>query len=178
MVTIEEIVKKAKSGDKNSMDSIISKFSCFIIKKACKYKIPSYDFEDLVQHGYLSVIKAVKLYKMGKGSFTTYCTNSIVNNFNALLKVQIKHFREVQDEGVLSIQPYDFTLEDEVIAYDQSEKIRLELYKLEDTEIKIIKSVYMEDRTLKETAEMLNIKYRQAIEIRKAALDKLKKHLK
>ena len=84
----------------------------------------------------------------------------------------------MQNEGVLSIQPYDFTLEDEVIAYDQSEKIRFELYKLEDTEIKIIKSVYMEDRTLKETAEMLNIKYRQAIEIRKAALDKLKKHLK
>ncbi|WP_065079111.1 RNA polymerase sigma factor, partial [Clostridium ragsdalei] len=137
-----------------------------------------YDFDDLVQHGYLSVIKAVKLYKIGKGSFTTYCTNSIVNNFNALLKGQIKHFREVQDEGVLSIQPYDFTLEDEVIAFDQAEKIKLALCNLQDIEIKIIKSVYMEGRTLKETAEILNIKYRHAIEIKKAALNKLKKYLK
>ncbi|WP_049781926.1 sigma-70 family RNA polymerase sigma factor [Clostridium ljungdahlii] len=160
------------------MDSIIAKFTCFIIKKAYKYNIPSYDFDDLVQHGYLSVIKAVKLYKIGKGSFTTYCTNSIVNNFNALLKGQIKHFREVQDEGVLSIQPYDFTLEDEVIAFDQAEKIKLALCKLQDIEIKVIKSVYMEGRTLKETAEMLNIKYRHAIEIKKSALNKLKKYLK
>ncbi len=84
----------------------------------------------------------------------------------------------MQNEGVLSIQPYDFTLEDEVIAYDQSEKIKLALCKLQDIEIKIIKSVYMEGRTLKETAEILDIKYRHAIEIRKTALDKLKKYLK
>ncbi|OBR89956.1 sigma-70, region 4 [Clostridium ragsdalei P11] len=79
---------------------------------------------------------------------------------------------------MLSIQPYDFTLEDEVIAFDQAEKIRLSLNKLQDIEIKIIKSVYMEGRTLKETADILNIKYRHAIEIKKSALNKLKKYLK
>lgn len=178
MFTIEELVSKAKSGNKKSMEQIIQKFTYFIIKKSAKYKIPSYDFEDLVQHGYLSVIKAVMLYKLGKGSFTSYCTNSIVNNLNALLKKQIKHYREVQDEGILSIQPYDFTLEDEVIAYDESEKILRSLSILKDTERKIIISVYIEGKTLKETSETLNINYRQAIAIKRKALYKLKKYLK
>ncbi len=118
------------------------------------------------------------LYKPGKDSFTSYCTNSIVNNLNALLKKQVKHYREVQDEGILSIQPYDFTLEDEVIAYDELEKVLRSLNILQDSERKIIRSVYIEGRTLKETSEILNIKYRQAITIKKEALSKLKKYLK
>lgn len=178
MFIIEELLKSARSGDEKSINEIIKKFTYFIIKKLSKYKIPSYDFEDLVQHGYLSVIKAVKLYKIGSGSFTTYCTNSIVNNFNALLKGQIKHYREIQDDGILSIQPYDFTLEDEIIAYDEIEKINREVDKLSDIEKKIIKSVYIDRITLKKTAEMLNINYRKAIEIKKESLNKLKKYLK
>ena len=174
MFIIEELLKSARSGDENSMNEIIKKFTYFIIKKASKYKIPSFEFEDLVQQGYLSVIKAVKLYKMGSGSFTTYCTNSIVNNFNALLKGQIKHYREIQDEGILSVQPYDFTLEDEVIAYDEAYKINIAADKLPDIEKKVVKLVYIDGETLKKTAEILNINYRKAIEIKKESLNKLK----
>ena len=95
MFIIEKLVKRAKNGDRAAMDEIIEKFRYFVIKQSGKYKIPSYDFEDLVQHGYLSIIKAVKLYKPGRSSFTTYCTNAVINNFNALLRGQIKHFRGV-----------------------------------------------------------------------------------
>ena len=175
---IEELLKKAKSGDEESINEIIKKFTCFIIKQASKYKIPSFDFEDLLQHGCLSVIKAIKLYKMGNGSFTTYCTNSIVNNFNALLKGNIKHYREIQDQGILSIQPYDFTLEDEVIAYDEACKVNNAVDKLLPIEKSVIRSVYIQGRTLKKTAEMLGLNYRHAIKIKRESLNKLRKYLK
>jgi DNA-directed RNA polymerase, sigma subunit (sigma70/sigma32) len=76
---IEELIKRAKGGDSTAVNEIIEKFSCFIIKQAAKYRVSSYDFDDLLQHGYLSVIKAIHLYKIGRGSFTTYFTNAVIS---------------------------------------------------------------------------------------------------
>ncbi|WP_341429634.1 sigma-70 family RNA polymerase sigma factor [Clostridium magnum] len=178
MFIIEELIKRAKGGDSTAVNEIIEKFKCFIIKQAAKYRIPSYDFDDLVQHGYLSVIKAVNLYKTGRGSFTTYCTNAVINNFKALLKGEIKHLREVQDDTIIDLMPYEFTLEDEVIAYDESQKVNRALDKLESIEKDIIRLVYIEGKKLKEAAADCDINYRKAIEIKKEALNKLRKYLK
>ncbi|MCB2357017.1 helix-turn-helix domain-containing protein [Clostridium estertheticum] len=59
---LETLVEKAKNGDRKSLMVIIEKYKFLIIKLASTYHIPSYEFEDLVQQGYLSVIKAVKIY--------------------------------------------------------------------------------------------------------------------
>lgn len=148
---------------------IIDKFSCFVIKQAGKYRIPSYDFDDLVQQGYLSVIRAINLYKIGRGSFTIYCTNAVINNFKALLKGETKHLREVQNDSIIDLKRYDFTLEDEVIAYDEAQKVKNALDKLEVIERDIIKLVYIEGKTLKEEAVHCDLNYRKAIEIKKEA---------
>ena len=152
--------------------------SISLLNKHPNIKIPSYDFDDLVQHGYLSVIKSVKLYKVEKRSFTTYCTNAVINNFKALLKGQIKHYREVQDDNIIDLKEYDFTLEDEIIAYDEAQKVNKAMDKLESIEKDIIRLVYIEGKTLKEAAADCDINYRKAIEIKKEALNKLRKYLK
>jgi len=174
---IEELVKKAKNYDRAAMDEILEKFKYFVYKQAGKYIIPSYDYEDLVQHGYLSIIKAVHQYNLDKRSFTTYCTNAVINNYNALLKRKIKHFREIQDQNILDMQVYDFTLEDEVIAYEQTKKLQVALDNLQELERRIIYSVYMEGMNLKEAAADSDVNYRKAIEIRKKSLIKLRDHL-
>ncbi|MGE5628583.1 MAG: sigma-70 family RNA polymerase sigma factor [Solirubrobacterales bacterium] len=127
---------------------------------------------------YLSVINAVKLYNPVKNSFTTYCTNGIVNNFKALLKGQIKHFREVQDEGILNSKICDFTLEDEIIAYEETLNLKKAMEKLNLQEQNILNLVYVKGLKLKEAAALSQVKYRTAIEIRKTALSKLKELLK
>jgi RNA polymerase sporulation-specific sigma factor len=48
-----------------------------------------------VQQGYLSVIKAIGMYKLGSNSFNGYGISSIRTNFKALLKGKIKYYREV-----------------------------------------------------------------------------------
>ncbi|MBV7271626.1 sigma-70 family RNA polymerase sigma factor [Clostridiaceae bacterium UIB06] len=175
---IEELIKRAKGGDSSAVDEIIQKFSCFVIKQAAKYRIPSYEFDDLVQHGYLSIIRAIHLYKMGNCSFTTYCNSAVINNFKALLKGEIKHLREIQDDSIIDLKEHDFTLEDEVIAYDEAQKVRKALDKLQGIEKDIIEAVYIKGKTLKEAAADFNIKYRIAIEIKKEALNELRKYLK
>ncbi|NFF31281.1 sigma-70 family RNA polymerase sigma factor, partial [Clostridium botulinum] len=65
---MEEVIRKARGGDVKSINSIINKYKNFVFKKAAGYNIPGYDFEDLVQHGYLSIIKAIRMYKLGSSS--------------------------------------------------------------------------------------------------------------
>lgn len=171
---MENLVKNAKEGDSNSMAVILNKFKYFIIKHAKKYVVPSHDFEDLIQHGFLSIIKAVQLYKLGSNNFTTYCSNAIINNFKALLKGHIKHYREVQNEAILNIQVYDFTLEDEVIAYDETKRAIKLLNSLPEEERNILSGVFLQNKTLKEVAATYDINYRQAVEIKRKALIKLR----
>lgn len=171
---MENLVKNAKEGNNNSMEIILNKFNYFIIKHAKKYVVPSHDFEDLIQHGFLSIIKAVQLYKLGSNNFTTYCNNAIINNFKALLKGHIKHYREVQNEAILNIQVYDFTLEDEVIAHDETKRIIKILSSFPEEEQNIISGVYLQNKTLKEVAATCSINYRQAVEIKRKALIKLR----
>ncbi|MFT8314023.1 MAG: sigma-70 family RNA polymerase sigma factor [Clostridium sp.] len=174
---METLVKSARNGSNESMEIILNKFNYFIIKHAGKYIVPSHDFDDLIQHGFLSIIKAVYLYKLGSNNFTTYCTNAIINNYKALLKGHIKHFREVQNEAILGLQVYDFTLEDEVIAYDETKRIMEALDKLPTQERNIVSGVYIQRRPLTEVAATYDINYRKAVEIKKKALNRLRQLL-
>ncbi|KEH85271.1 RNA polymerase sigma factor [Clostridium novyi A str. 4540] len=126
---MEELIRKAKEGDIEAVNSIINKYKRFVFKKAAGYHIPGYDFEDLVQHGYLSSIKAIRMYKLGSSSYNGYFLNAISRNFAALLKGEIKHFYEVPDDNILNKnEEYKFTLEDEVIAYEQVKKLYEAMY--------------------------------------------------
>jgi len=117
---MEKLVEKAKKSEEGASAEIIEKFKYLVYKEASRYHIPGYAMDDLIQHGYLSILKAIAMYKLGSNSFNAYCINSIRMNFKALLKGQIKHFREVPNNDMLDFdtaENYEFTLEDEVIAY-------------------------------------------------------------
>ena len=92
---MEKLVEKAKNKEIGATDAIIEKFKYLIFKESSRFHIPGYETEDLIQHSYLSVIKAIALYKLGSNSFNGYCINAIKMNLKALLKGEIKHFREV-----------------------------------------------------------------------------------
>ena len=72
---------------------------------------------------------------------------------------------------------YDFTLEDEVIAYEETQKLQSALNKLQDIEQSIIKAVYFEGMSMKEAAADNEINYRKALDIRKKSFNQLKKYL-
>ncbi|WMJ81477.1 sigma-70 family RNA polymerase sigma factor [Clostridium sp. MB40-C1] len=175
---MEDFIRKAKEGDRAAMVDIISKYKNLILKRASYYKVPGYDFEDLVQHGYLSVIKAVRMYKLGSNSYNGYIINAINLNFAALLKGTIKHYREVPDENILNkVKEYEFTIEDEVIAYDEVKRIYKAIDKLEPLEREILEGYYLNDKRIKDIAEDKEIKYQKGIKIKRQALKKLRKML-
>ena len=174
---MEKLVEKAKNRESGATEEIIEKFKYLIFKESSRYHVPGYELEDLVQHGYLSVIKAIDMYKLGSNSFNGYCINAIKLNFKALLKGQIKHFREVPNNEMLdfdTVANYEFTLEDEVIAYDEVKKLQVALDKLDPIEREIVERYYILDQSLKEIACDSDKSYYQFARIKKKALEKLK----
>jgi RNA polymerase sporulation-specific sigma factor len=152
---LESLVEKAKNGDRIALMDIIERYKLLIIKLASNYYIPSYGFDDLVQHGYLSVIEEVNMYKLGSNTFDGYCINSIRTNFKALLKGKIKHYREIPNEEPVKqnvAAGYSFTLEDEVIAYDEAQRLYAALEKLDPFERDMVEKFYFRGDTLREIA--------------------------
>ncbi|EJO5349444.1 sigma-70 family RNA polymerase sigma factor [Clostridium botulinum] len=174
-----QYVKKYKQGDKKALKYIIDKFSPIILKEAAKYKIKCYDYEDLVQHGYLSVIKAVNMYKGNGDSFKYYCIKAIKQNYKALLKGEIKHHREIPEEK--DIYPYEFTLEDEILAYEKIKEVYNALDSLTKDERNIIEGFYFKNKTIENIAKendksYNNIRYQKDKVIKKLQ-NSLTKHI-
>ncbi|WP_366927960.1 sigma factor-like helix-turn-helix DNA-binding protein [Clostridium sp.] len=117
------------------------------------------------------------MYKLGSNSFNGYCINAIRLNFKALLKGEIKHFREVPNNDMLDFDcaaNYEFTLEDEVIAYDEVKKLYVVLDTLDPVEREIIERYYIWGQPLGEIACDSDKSYHQFARIKKKALEKLR----
>ncbi|GAA0179073.1 hypothetical protein SH2C18_20160 [Clostridium sediminicola] len=173
---MEELIKKAKSGDCSAVEEIINVYMPLVINQAHKYKIPGYDHEDIVQHSILSIIKGIKLYKVGDTSFSSFIAKVVKNNNVNLLKSKMKHNREVQNEELLNDMPSEnsFTVEDQVIAYDMVLNINKAIAKLDSTERKVIVDFYIKRKKLKAIADECKITYRQAVYIKENVISKMR----
>ena len=98
-------------------------------------------------------------------------------NLKALLKGEIKHFREVPNSNMVDFDAedhYEFTLEDEVIAYDQVKNLYIALNTLPPFERYILERYYIMGHSLTEIAATSDKSYHQYARIKKNALKKLK----
>lgn len=154
---MHQLIKKYRRGDNRALQKIIDNFIPLILKEASKYKIKCYDYEDLVQYGYLSVIKAANMYKGEDKNFKFYCIKAIKQNYKALLKGEIKHHREIPNDK--DIYPYEFTLEDEIMAYEKTKEVYKALDDLAKEEKNIIEGFYFKDKTIKNIAKDNNRSY-------------------
>ncbi|MCM1991163.1 sigma-70 family RNA polymerase sigma factor [Oceanirhabdus seepicola] len=172
---MEEIVLRAKDGDNEAIKAIIEKYKGLIIKEAFKYRIPSYEFEDIVQHGYLTVIKSIKMYKGKSNAFNGYIITAIKNNIAYLLRGNIKHYREVPDEAIAKKDSTEntLTIEDQIIAYEEVKKLYAALDKLNKEDREIIDKFYFDEVKIKKYCRDNNLCYSTLIKRKRKALKKL-----
>lgn len=177
-VTLNEFLIKAKQDDKEALGKIIEYFMPLILKESSRYIIKCYDYEDLVQHGYLSVIKAVNIYKGEPDYFIPYCIRAIQLNYKALLKKEIKHHREIPDEFTEDKQDYHFTIEDEILVFEKTKELYEAIDKLSEEEKRVVSSFYINNNTLEEIAVGGEKSYNNVRYIKDKAIKKLQKMLK
>ena len=176
---IQETVRKAKQGDQEAIQFLINQYKPFIIKQCSKYKIPSYDTEDLIQYSYLSVLKAIKLYNFGNTHFTTYVMTAISNNLGYLLRKNIKLYKELQEEEGFNMDYADntFGVEDIVIDKEDKERVKAAVKFLPENDQKLLKDFYEEDMPILAIAEEQGYSYSGIRKKRKRILKKLEKIL-
>jgi len=165
---LEELALKAQSGDKRSLEDLIKYFKPYITKQAhCTY-VKGYEMEDLIQIGYVSLIKAIKMYKPINKNFNYYVLASIKRNFYYLIRQESRHNTEYSmefetGEGLTLEDGLEdnFDLEEEYLKKETYERLRQGIEKLNKDEKEMIKWVYIDRKSLKEYAGVKGISYNQ-----------------
>ena len=89
-----ELIKRAKNGDKNALDTIIKENVGLIWSIVRKFANRGYEFEDLFQIGSIGLIKAVKNFDLNFNvKFSTYAVPMIMG--------EIKRF--LRDDGMIKV---------------------------------------------------------------------------
>lgn len=181
MINLEELAFKAQNNDKEALEVLIKYFKPYIIKQAHLTYVKGYEMDDLIQIGYVSLIKAIKMYKPSNKNFNYYALASIKRNFYYLIRQESRHNAEYSmefetGEG-LTLSDYmedNFNLEEEYLKKETYKELRQAIKKLNNEEKEIIKWVYFDRKSLKEYTKLKGITYNQGRYRMQAVLKKLK----
>ncbi|MEG2936086.1 MAG: sigma-70 family RNA polymerase sigma factor [Clostridium sp.] len=184
---VEQLVRQAQGGDKEAMEELMKAFKNYIYKSAMHIYVSGYDQDDLMQLGYMTVMKAAQQYDVERSNFVNYVTLAITNNFRALIRNRAKDNAVgsldadlgegfsigniLLDEGVNIEEDYV----NEELGKMLEEAIEGLPFKLQE----IIKYVYIDEKgNFKEYAKECGINYNTVIKRKNLAFEKLRRALK
>lgn len=187
---LEALVLSSQNGDYNSKELLIKKYYSFIVSKTKDIYLTGYTFDDLVQNGIVTVIRCINTFNIANGidAFTPYVISAIKNNFNYLLRQEIRHnqvlslntFPKENLDLIEFVQASENT-EEIIVKRLSLDELRLSLKKLESKEFELIKFLYLDvsDKTpfLSSYAKLNNIDYYYCTCLKKRALIKLKRYI-
>lgn len=165
---LEESALKAQGGDKKSLEDLFIYFKPYIVKQAHCIYVKGYDIDDLIQIGYVSLIKAIKMYKPLNKNFNYYALASIKRNFYYLIRQEARHNGEYSIEfetgdGLTLADSIEdkFNLEEDYVKKEGMERLKENLKLLNKEEKELIKWVYFDKKSLKEYTGVKGITYHQ-----------------
>ncbi|MBB6624118.1 sigma-70 family RNA polymerase sigma factor [Clostridium gasigenes] len=186
-----ELLILAKNGDEKSKEKLVAKYYGLIIHQTKGIFLNGYTFEDLVQTGTQSVLKAINSFDINKGieSFNAYIFWAIKNNFNYLCRNEIRHsqclsLNIVMEDNMESIDLIESkeTVEDIVFKTVTLKELRFGLQLLDKEELELISFLYLNDSNdkkqyLSKYAQLKGKDYYYCTSLKKRALEKLKSSL-
>lgn len=149
----KDLLIRAKEGDKEAMEEILKMFKPLIVSCANRVYISGYDTSDLIQIGYVTVLKAIDKFDISSDSFVSYVKNAVQHNYYYLIRGKAKLNKDVTlDEEILSSD----TPEDETISNLEIERLQEAINTLKDVDKTLIYYLFFKGYTLKECAKLLN----------------------
>ncbi len=182
---IEKLVLRAKENDKDAKEDIIIRFKPYILTISKKTHVYGYEFEDIKNECYKTVLSCIESYDPANKKFIGYTLTSIRNNIKQLLK---KSDRRKNSEGSEALI-LDDNLELILYSEDKSavdflcekwESLLLTeaINSLNNNEQELIKYIFFDKNTLRSYAEFKNICYTTAMNRKNIALNKLLSYMK
>ena len=172
----DELVVQAQSGNDDAFTRLIEKYSPLISSIVRKYFLAGFEAEDWMQIGYVSLIKAIKGYKVdARASFSTYLymvvsgdiKNEVTkakNNKHLALNNSYSLDVSFDDDEEDSFSPWAYlfidenaSIEDEVINKQKVQILLDELKQKLDMQERKILSKYLQGYKYSEIAQKLNV---------------------
>ena len=185
---IEECVIRAKEGSKEDVLKLINHYKGFIHKTAVEFYVRNYEIEDLMQVGYIAILKAVSSYKPGSYTFSSYVMSTIRNAVIYIVRERSKGGFELslnaplktdeKDLEFVDIVAADTTLEEEVVAAETSQELRAAMGSLTEAEKDFVYKVYYDKMLLASYAREIGISYKAARKMKERVLEKLRQEMK
>lgn len=178
----ESLIKKAKTGDKDSMLVLIESYKPYIFSIIRNYNINSHTLNDLYQISCIAVIKAVMKYKCNSHSFKSYVYTAICNEIRFLARSNKKHNKSVSYHSLIndseneyeSLLHDDFDILSEYIRCEDIKKLKKCILELSPSEQEFIKYIYYENKSLTDYSKEKNISYNKVVRYKNRLLNNLR----
>jgi len=182
---LDELIIKAQKGDDFAVEEILKRFKPYIIKLSKTIYINGHDMEDLIQIGYVTLIKAIKSYDVTKtNKFIPYATCSIKNNYYCEIRQKSKCNGETSlnleiGDGIQIIDNIlsEENIEASYIIKEDVSALNSALSKLSAKDKEILNYVFFNNGKLVDYAKAKNIKYITSVKRKNSALERLKKQI-
>lgn len=198
-----ELIIKAKNGDLDAQNEVLSANLKFVFSIASRYKGKGASIPDLISEGNMGLIKAMEKFDVSKDvKFISYAVWWIRNSMQEFIKKRQSIFSYEKDDDILyNTQSSNilYDTEDEYVLkqdtvedYDDNEELKemsekqrmivdTLLSKLDERETFIVKSYYgigiKEEMNLEEIGRVLNITKERVRQIKSVAMSKLRSEI-
>ena len=146
--TDEQLVLLAKDDNGHAITEIVFRYLPMIRYMASKYGLPGMESDDIIQEGFLGLMKAVKLYHSEKSSFKTFSKicidSSMLTAARSALSQKnspLSNYTSIDDSEVAMVDYISLDPEQSVLAQEQIDgimaKIATALTPLEQQTLKL-----------------------------------------
>ncbi|MBE6055220.1 MAG: sigma-70 family RNA polymerase sigma factor [Clostridium sartagoforme] len=188
---MDDLLRRAKNNDNSAKEEIIRMYYPLIVKESKRVFLKNRTFEDLIQIGIISLLNAINLFDLSRGSksFSSYALWSIKNTYISLIRSEAKYNNEISLNVPLynapdieiaeSIVDENIDIEKDVTTSIFHKEILSYLNKLDNEEKDIINFLYIENDmpNLSKYSRLRNKDYYYCSCLKKRALLKLKQIL-
>jgi RNA polymerase sporulation-specific sigma factor len=172
---MEELVLRAKKGDRDAALQLLEDFTPFIISTARKLYIVNQDLDDLIQTGRLSFLSALEKYDTGREfCFPAYAVNAVRNNFHHMVrKAAEKNFEPSSSELEQLASGED--IEEDFIRKEARALLMGHLASLPEEDRELIRWFYFRNGSIGKYAEATGTTYNSVVKRKQRILARLRK---
>lgn len=183
---IRDLVIRCRKNDEAAKEELLMAFKRSIYKDLRRINISGYDVEDLLQEGFLSIMKSLRMVDVDKpGAVVKYIYNSINFNFNYLIRQKCRYNSEMSLNAPLedNLEVMD-TLKgsEDVEANCLQKEISYEVHNavreaLDQEERELIEFLFFRDGKLKDYCKRKQINYNLCAKRKERALKKMRTYI-
>lgn len=153
-----ELIYRCRDGEKAAFQELISKYHPYVFKFLVKITENEHLAEDLTQEVFIKIIRNIDKFDVyGKAKFSTYAVTIAKNSYIDYVRKEKSFLLLGPVEDISSIEAVVPGFEGAVVDRLYVENIMEQMENLTDEQKIVIKLKYVEDLTLKEIGDMLDL---------------------